>query len=68
MCICHLPCRPVKPNLVGDQVKMLNHRNSCHCTKWGNWVTEGNFWDLFAPLCVMPEVVGPGCVVEPMGS
>lgn len=21
MCICHLPCHPVKPNLAGDQVK-----------------------------------------------
>ncbi|NWW32653.1 TRM1L protein, partial [Panurus biarmicus] len=32
MCICHLSCRPVKPNLVGDQVKTLNHRNSCYCS------------------------------------
>lgn len=48
MCICHLSCRPVKPNLVGDQVKMLNPRNSCYCTKWGNWVAEGNFWDLLS--------------------
>ncbi|XP_025049245.1 TRMT1-like protein isoform X1 [Alligator sinensis] len=22
MCICHLPCRPVKPNLIGDQTSM----------------------------------------------
>lgn len=20
MCICHLPCRPVKPNIIGEQV------------------------------------------------
>lgn len=38
MCICHLPCRPVKPNLVGDQVKMLNRRNMLP------WKAGGNGW------------------------
>lgn len=74
MCICHLSCLPVKPNLVGGQVKMLNHRNSCYCAKWGSWVTEGNseiclvakYILLLCVWCQKP--VGAGCVMEPLGS
>ncbi|XP_041335456.1 TRMT1-like protein isoform X1 [Pyrgilauda ruficollis] len=34
MCICHLPCRPVKPNLVGDQTlsKMGAHYHCIICS------------------------------------
>ncbi|XP_071607430.1 TRMT1-like protein isoform X2 [Heliangelus exortis] len=34
MCICHLPCRPVKPNLVGDQafLKMGAHYHCIICS------------------------------------
>ncbi|XP_053098605.1 TRMT1-like protein isoform X5 [Hemicordylus capensis] len=30
MCICHLPCRPVKPNVTGDQISM-NMGSHYHC-------------------------------------
>ncbi|CAM4710621.1 TRMT1-like protein isoform X2 [Lepidochelys kempii] len=34
MCICHLPCRPVKPNLIGDQssTKMGAHYHCIICS------------------------------------
>ncbi|XP_066478894.1 TRMT1-like protein [Tiliqua scincoides] len=34
MCICHLPCRPVKPNVVGDQIsiKMGSHYHCIICS------------------------------------
>ncbi|XP_077784442.1 tRNA (guanine(27)-N(2))-dimethyltransferase isoform X2 [Podarcis muralis] len=32
MCICHLPCRPVKPNVAADQIKMEAHYHCIICS------------------------------------
>lgn len=56
MCICHLPCHPVKPNLVGEQVK--------NAVSLGNGYFGGNFCDLLSfkiHLAIQCKFISPEC-------